>query len=58
MILALLLTLFLPEKKKVLIVNPAASPKKSNRASCSEDGDITADSEATENMPMLYNTDS
>jgi hypothetical protein len=57
-ILALLLTLFLPEKKKVLQVNLAASPKKSNRTSCSDDSDITANSEAAEKMPMLYETDS
>ena len=58
MILALLLTLFLPEKKKVLQVNAAASPKKPNRTSCSDDGDITADNEIAEKIPMLYETDS
>ncbi|XP_028403566.1 hippocampus abundant transcript 1 protein-like [Dendronephthya gigantea] len=57
-ILALLLTLFLPEKKKTMTVNLTASPNKLNRASTSDDGDKTADSEATESMPMLYNTDS
>ena len=57
-ILALLLTLFLPEKKKVLQVNLAASPKKPSHTSCSDDGDITADNEVAEKMPMLYETDS
>jgi hypothetical protein len=41
-----------------LQVNLAASPKKSNRTSCSDDSDITANSEAAEKMPMLYETDS
>ena len=57
MILALLLTLFLPEKKTALIVN-VGSPKKTNRASGSDDSDKTAESEISENMPMLFNTDS
>ena len=57
MILALLLTLFLPEKKAVLTVNLGSSPMKSSRASGSE-SEKTAESEISENMPMLYNTES
>lgn len=41
-----------------MTLNLATSPKKLNRASTSDDGGKTADSEVTESMPMLYNTDS
>lgn len=53
-ILALLLTLFLPEKKKgTLAVN-----LKSDRASSCDDAETDTAAEATEKMPMLYSTDS
>ncbi|XP_046841230.1 hippocampus abundant transcript 1 protein-like [Xenia sp. Carnegie-2017] len=55
-ILALLLTLFLPEKKNVLIVNSTVgSPKHPNRPSFSEDGQNIANTEANEKVPMLFN---
>ena len=60
MILELLLTLFLPDKKKsnFAINLVTSSPRKTEHLTSCDDSDIDISLEAMENMPMISSTDS